>query len=144
MPLNGSSNISTGGSPSSAAAMPSRCRMPREYPPGLPPRGGLQAGLLDHRIDPPGVEALGVGQPQQVVARAAARLQRARVQQRPDVGQRVLQRAVRLAADQRRCPRRARPGRGSTRIVVDLPAPFGPTKPVTWPGWTVNVIPSSA
>src|SRR5258708_36670286 len=31
-----------------------------------------------------------------------------------------------------------------TRIVVDLPAPFGPTKPVTWPGRTVNVIPSSA
>ena len=31
-----------------------------------------------------------------------------------------------------------------TRIVVDLPAPFGPTKPVTWPGRTVNDIPSSA
>src|SRR3984957_10120930 len=31
-----------------------------------------------------------------------------------------------------------------TRIVVDLPAPFGPTKPVTWPGWTVNDMPSSA
>src|ERR1700728_2507596 len=26
-----------------------------------------------------------------------------------------------------------------TRIVVDLPAPLGPTKPVTWPGATVNV-----
>ena len=29
-------------------------------------------------------------------------------------------------------------------MVVDLPAPFGPTKPVTWPGSTVNVMPSSA
>ena len=29
-------------------------------------------------------------------------------------------------------------------MVVDCPAPFGPTKPVTWPGWTVNVIPSRA
>ncbi len=29
-------------------------------------------------------------------------------------------------------------------MVVDLPAPFGPTKPVTWPGWTVNDMPSSA
>ncbi len=29
-------------------------------------------------------------------------------------------------------------------MVVDLPAPFGPTNPVTWPGWTVNVIPSRA
>src|SRR6202167_72699 len=31
-----------------------------------------------------------------------------------------------------------------TRMVVDLPAPFGPMKAVTWPGRTVNVIPSSA
>ena len=31
-----------------------------------------------------------------------------------------------------------------TRIVVDLPAPLGPTNPVTWPGCTVNVIPSRA
>src|SRR5215471_17915197 len=30
------------------------------------------------------------------------------------------------------------------RMVVDLPAPFGPTKPVTWPGRTENDIPSSA
>jgi hypothetical protein len=29
-------------------------------------------------------------------------------------------------------------------MVVDLRAPFGPTKPVTCPGWTVNVIPSNA
>jgi len=25
------------------------------------------------------------------------------------------------------------------RMVVDFPAPFGPRKPVTTPGWTVNV-----
>ena len=25
-----------------------------------------------------------------------------------------------------------------SRIVVDLPAPFGPRNPVTIPGWTVN------
>ncbi len=30
------------------------------------------------------------------------------------------------------------------RIVVDLPAPFGPTNPVTFPGWTVNVRSSTA
>ena len=32
----------------------------------------------------------------------------------------------------------------TTRMVVDLPAPFGPMKPVIWPGRTVNVISSSA
>src|SRR5229473_2071347 len=31
-----------------------------------------------------------------------------------------------------------------TRIVVDFPAPFGPTKPVTCPGPTVKDIPSRA
>src|SRR4051794_5760769 len=30
------------------------------------------------------------------------------------------------------------------RIVVDLPAPFGPRKPVTWPGRTVKLMPSTA
>ncbi|MET8572296.1 hypothetical protein [Streptomyces sp. NPDC004783] len=29
-------------------------------------------------------------------------------------------------------------------MVVDFPAPFGPTKPVTRPGRTVNVIPFRA
>ncbi len=28
--------------------------------------------------------------------------------------------------------------------MVDFPAPLGPTKPVTCPGWTVNDIPSRA
>jgi hypothetical protein len=35
IPLNGSSRINTGGSPSIAAAMPRRWRMPREKPPAL-------------------------------------------------------------------------------------------------------------
>ena len=51
-PLTGSSNISTGGSPSSAAAMPSRCRMPSEKPPDLAPGRRAQAGLLEHLVDP--------------------------------------------------------------------------------------------
>jgi hypothetical protein len=33
---------------------------------------------------------------------------------------------------------------GMMRIVVDLPAPFGPGKPVTRPGWTVKLRSSSA
>src|SRR6187200_2969516 len=31
-----------------------------------------------------------------------------------------------------------------TRMVVDLPAPFGPRNPVTRPGWAVKVTPSTA
>jgi uncharacterized protein YcnI len=31
-----------------------------------------------------------------------------------------------------------------SRIVVDLPAPFGPRKPVTMPGWTVKLRSSTA
>ena len=40
--------------------------------------------------------------------------------------------------------RRACPNPRIRRIVVDLPDPFGPRKPVTLPGWTVNVSPSTA
>jgi hypothetical protein len=29
-------------------------------------------------------------------------------------------------------------------IVVDLPAPFGPRKPSTWPGSTLKLMPSTA
>src|SRR5579859_1281602 len=48
-----------------------------------------------------------------------------------------------------RPPTKAEPASGAsrpriTRIVVDLPAPLGPTKPVTCPGATVNDMPSSA
>src|ERR1044071_3103915 len=32
----------------------------------------------------------------------------------------------------------------TTRIVVDFPAPFGPRKPVTFPGWTAKLSPSTA
>jgi len=112
-------------------------------PARLPPDHRLQARLLDHRIDPPGGQALRMGQPQQVVAGGAAGLQRGRVQQCPTwlSGWRRLAygwppiSAVPWSAASR--PR-------ITRIVVDFPAPLGPTKPVTWPGWTVNVHPSSA
>jgi hypothetical protein len=31
-----------------------------------------------------------------------------------------------------------------SRMVVVLPAPFGPRKPVTWPGRTVKARPSTA
>jgi len=68
---------------------------------GLAPDRGPQASCVDDLVDPFGVQALGVRQPQQVVAGGAARLQRGGVQQRPDVAQRVPQRPVRVAADQR-------------------------------------------
>ena len=80
---------------------------------GLAAGGRLQPGLLDHLVDPPGGQALRVGQPQQVVAGAAAGLQRAGVQQRADVAQRVPQAARTAGRRSARCPRRPRPGRGS-------------------------------
>src|SRR6266700_6582373 len=80
---------------------PQPLRHAQREAPGLAPGHRRQAGPLEHRIDPPGGQALGVGQPQQVVAGGAARLQRGGVQQRPDVGQRVPQGPVRPPADQR-------------------------------------------
>ena len=77
-----------------------------------PPDRRAQARLLDDLIDPPGGQALGMSQPQQVVAGGPAGLQRPGVQQRPDMAQRVPQAPVRLARRSARGPRRARPGRG--------------------------------
>ena len=82
-------------------------------------------------------------QPQQVVAGAAARVQRGRVEQRADLAQRVAQSPVGRPPTQRAAGVGASSPR-ITRIVVDLPAPFGPTNPVTCPGWTVNDSPSTA
>ncbi len=143
MPLNGSSSISTGGSPSSAAAMPSRCRMPSEKPPARRRATAPQAGLLDHLVDPPAGQALRVGQPQQVVAGGPAGLQRAGVQQRPDVAQRAPQAAVRPPADQRGARVRGveaedHPHRGGLAGAV------GADEPGDLSGWTVKDIPSRA
>ena len=60
-------------------------------------------------------------------------MERRRVEQRADLAQRRPQRRY------GRPPTSAVPASGAsrpriTRIVVDLPAPFGPTNPVTWPG----------
>ena len=67
----------------------------------LPPCRCLQARLLDDLIDPAGAQALGMSQPQQVVAGGPARLQRRCVEQRPHLGQRPPQVPVRPPADQR-------------------------------------------
>ena len=68
-------------------------------PADLAAGGGLQSGQRDHHIDPAGLQSLGVGEPQQLVARAAAGLQCPGVQQRADMAQRVRRGAVRLAGD---------------------------------------------
>jgi hypothetical protein len=61
-----------------------------------------QAGLRGYRVHPGGGQALRAGQPEQVVAAGAARLERGRVQQRADMGERMPQCAVGLTANGRR------------------------------------------
>ena len=112
-PLTGSSSISTGGSPSSAAAMPSRWRMPRENPPTRLRGHAGQADQVEHLVDPALGQAVAVRQPQQVVVRAPAGMHGRRVEQRADLGQRRRKRPVRPAADRRAARRRPRPARGS-------------------------------
>ena len=143
MPLNGSSIISTGGSPSMAAAIPSRCRMPREYPPALRRttdcRPACSITASTRRAFRPcewashsrWLRALRLGCSAAASSSAPTWLSgwRRRAYGWPPIS------AVPSSAASR--PR-------ITRIVVDFPAPLGPTNPVTWPGWTVNDIPSSA
>ena len=79
-----------------AQPLPHAQREPARAPPGRL----AQSGLLDHRVDPGGVQALGVRQPQQVVAGGAAGLQRAGVQEGADMAQRIPQACVTAAPDQ--------------------------------------------
>ena len=74
---------------------------PEREPAGLAPRHRFETGLLDHLVDAPGRQTLGMGKPQEMVAGAPARLHGARVQQRPDLTERMAQGGVRPPADQR-------------------------------------------
>ena len=137
-PLTGSSNSSTGGSPNSAPARPSRCDMPSENDPARLPATAVRptnsSTWSTRAREMPLVAA---------IQRKCARAER--------FG------CTHLASSKAPTTRsgssswaygtpliKARPevGRSSPRIiriVVDLPAPFGPRNPVTWPGRTVNV-----
>ena len=77
-------------------------------------------------------DAVRLGQHQQVVIGRAARMNRARLEQRADLVQRRGMVAIPLSVDRTSAPSGASRPRIS-RIVVDLPEPFGPRKPVTTP-----------
>ncbi|GIE78746.1 hypothetical protein Aph02nite_46960 [Actinoplanes philippinensis] len=143
MPLNGSSSISDGGSPSSAAAMPSRCRMPSENPPAARRatcRNPACSSTASTRAAPSPCECA-------IHSRwlRAVRLGWSAPASSSDPRWHSGRRNDRYG----RPPTSAAPasGRSSpriTRMVVDLPAPFGPMNPVTCPARTANDIPSSA
>ena len=125
-PLTGSSKISTGGSPSRAAAIPSRCRMPSEKPPA---RRRAASAARPARAPPrPG----GAGMPFDRASQSRwsdarlARVHRRRVEQRADLvsGRRSIR--VAPCRSRARGPRRAASSPRIMRIVVDFPAPFGP------------------
>jgi hypothetical protein len=81
---------------------------------------------------------VGLRHRQQVVAGGAAGVEGARVEQRADLVERHAVVAVALAVDDHG----ATVGRVEVevrRIVVDLPEPFGPRKPVTRPGCTTKL-----
>ena len=133
-PLTGSSRMSVCGSPSSAAAMPSRCPMPSENPPARLPATAARPTISMTSSTRRAADAVVCGQRQQVVAGAdrpvwtaappAARRPRAAARRARAYG-------VPLTRD------RAAVGASSPRIiriVVDLPAPLGPRNPVTMPG----------
>ncbi len=142
-PLTGSSNISTGGSPSSATAMPSRCFMPSEKPLSL--RSATASRPVSWSI------SVTRRRPMPLLCATDSRCASA---VRPGC------RALASSSAPTWCSgrirpwyllwlTRARPDVGAsrprmTRIVVVLPAPFGPRKPVTWPGRTVKLSPSTA
>ena len=135
-PLTGSSKSSTGGSPSSAAAMPEPLRHAEREPAGLRRATLVRPTSSSTASTRRRGRPCRLRQPEQVVARAPAGMDRAvrRAARRPAAAGSA---SVRVAAGRRRARsrrRRERPGRGSCRIVVDLPAPFGPDEAGHPPG----------
>ena len=136
-PLTGSSNRSIGASPSTAPAMPNRCSMPRESPPARRRAAGVSpTSSSTSSTRPPGMPLDWAIQ---------SRWSRAR---RPgwtavaSSSAPTWRRGVRRVR-YRQPPTSAVPSSGASRprmmrSVVDLPAPLGPTKPVTWPPRTVK------
>ena len=136
-PLTGSSNSSISGSPSRAPAMPSRCDIPSEKAPARLPATAVRPTIS--RTSSTGPSGACSMRPSSAGAHG-----------RSGSGAPTWRRAAR-----RPCAAAAA-GRGSAchrsvtlppvgvsrpriiRMVVDLPAPFGPRKPVTSPGSTSN------
>ena len=101
-PLSGSSKSSVRGSPSSAAAIPSRCSMPSEKPRDALARDRRETDLVEHLGDPGAREPAGVGQPAQVGAGGPLAVHGLGVQQRADLAHRRRRIAIRAAADRHR------------------------------------------
>jgi len=101
-PFTGSSKISTSGSPSSAPAMPSRWLMPSRETAAAAAGHVPEAGGGQHLVDPSPRDAVGARLGQQVPIGGATGMHTACVEQRTHLAQRLVQRDVRLAEDQRR------------------------------------------
>ena len=117
--------------------------MPSENCPGSLLRHLAQADEVDQLVDATPRDPVRLRQCEQMVVSRAPSVHRARLQQRTDFVQRRRVVAVVLARS-RTSPAVGASSPRISRIVVDFPEPFGPRKPVTMPGWTVNVSPSTA
>ena len=142
--LVGSSSISSFGSPTSAWAIPSRCCMPFDIAPTLVSRASASPTSSSSSARSP---------------RPASRARERLVQGDQLVGREPVRKAEQLGEVADRAPRaggaRGRPSTCAppldalTRpqaifVSVDLPAPFGPSRPRSSPGSTSRSTPSSA
>ena len=142
-PLTGSSKSSTAGIPEQGRRDAETLGHAEGEGPRLPPGHVAEPDEVEYLVDPLVGYVAGLGQRQKVVAGLATRVVGLGVQQSAHLPHRgascwydtPLIVAVPLSA-------RARPR--INRKVVVLPAPFGPRKPVTTPGWTSKLRSSTA
>ena len=98
-PLMGSSNITVSGSPSRAAAIPSRWLMPSEKVPSRLAGDVGEPDEFEHLADPPAVDAVAIGEPSEVVGGGPATVDGLGVEQRAQGSEGVGQLPVRSAVD---------------------------------------------
>ena len=107
-PFAGSSRTRSSGSPSSAAASPSRCRIPSEYPFTRRPAASVELDQPEHFVDPRVGQVDGPAQGSQMVAPRAAGMEIGGFEHRADPQRRPLKLRVRHAEDERASARRLR------------------------------------
>ena len=113
-------------------------------PARLPPRRCLQADLGEHRIGPAAGRPWDRASHSRWLRPVRPGCSADASSSDPITGQRTAQRLGKRSPHTSAWPASGTSRPRITRIVVDFPAPFGPTNPVTCPGWTVNDIPSRA
>ncbi len=136
----GSSSSSRRGSPTSACAMPSRCAMPFDIPSTRRSAASVERDELE-QASPLGGAAARAGEPLVQLEHLVGRVPAGEAEELGQVAERCARgaRAGARPGDRRLCRPSGARARQAIFTSVDLPAPFGPSRPTSSPSPTSQI-----